>query len=77
MSVIKNPPREVIEAARHNPGGWVYQVDAKYSTEKNVPPEAIVGAWEVDLSGNVVGQFLPNPNYRPKLDEQQDSELSN
>lgn len=56
----------VLQAAKQNPGGWVYQVDREYATSLSVPPEAIVGAWQVDSFGNIIGKFIPNPNYRPK-----------
>jgi hypothetical protein len=29
-----------------------------------VPPAAVVGAWKVDERGKIVGDFIPNPNYR-------------
>ena len=30
-----------------------------------VPPTAIRGGWKVDDEGHVVGDFIPNPNFRP------------
>ena len=55
---------DVLQAARQNPDGWVYKIDSAFGPNDNVPPEAIVGAWKVDSSGNIVGAFIPNPNYR-------------
>ncbi len=31
----------------------------------DVPPEAIIGAWQVNTRGKIYGDFRPNPNYRP------------
>lgn len=59
----KTPPPVAIAEARLNPGGWVYEIDDGYEPDGAVPPEAIVGAWQVDDGGNIVGEFLPNPNY--------------
>lgn len=65
----KQPSDAAVQAAKQNPGGWVYQVDEEYATNQAVPPEAIRGAWQVDLTGNIVGEFIPNPNYKPKFFE--------
>lgn len=51
--------------ARKNPGGWVYEIEGPYGPDDAVPPEAVVGAWQVDENGRIVGDFIPNPNYRP------------
>lgn len=56
-------PEIEAEAAR-NPGGWVYKVDWEYSPDEYIPPEAIVGAFEVDEHGGLTGRFEPNTNYR-------------
>ncbi len=47
----------------------VYQIDGKYSPNQAVPPEAIMGAWKVDSNGDLHGNFLPNPNYKPKQED--------
>lgn len=52
--------------ARKTPGGWVYQIDGVYGPEDTVPPERIVGAWKVDEKGEITGEFIHNPKYRPK-----------
>lgn len=36
----------------------------EYAPDGAIPPEAIVGAWKVDGSGELEGQFVPNPNYQ-------------
>jgi hypothetical protein len=59
------PSPEEIREAKKIPGGWVYVFDAPYDPSKYVPPHAIRGAWKVDNDGNIVGEFIPNPNYRP------------
>jgi hypothetical protein len=61
------PSDAVLQAAKQNPGGWVYQIDRKYAASQSVPPEAIVGAWRVNQSGSIVGDFIPNPNYTPEM----------
>ena len=55
----------MIAEAKSNPGGWVYQVDWEYPDHVATPREAIVGAWTVDQSGILTGEFKENPNYRP------------
>jgi hypothetical protein len=57
---------EVIQAARSNPNGWVYKIDGAFGPDEDVPPEAVVGAWKVDASGNLTGEFIVNPKYQPK-----------
>lgn len=63
----QNITQEVIEAARHNPGGWVYKIEGDFGPQESIPPEAIIGAWKVDAAGNVAGEFLRNPNYKPSF----------
>lgn len=58
---------DVLRAARENAGGWVYKIEGSFGPNDSVPPEAIVGAWKVDELGNLTGDFLPNPNYKPSL----------
>lgn len=57
---------EVIQAATANPNGWVYKIDGVFGPDEGVPPEAVVGAWKVDPSGNLTGEFIVNPNYKVK-----------
>ena len=59
------PTSEAIAEARQNPGGWVYAIDGRYDSDGAVPPQAVKGAWKVDENGNIVGEFIPNPNYVP------------
>lgn len=60
------PSDQVLQQAKQNPNGWVYQIEGQYAPGKPIPPSAIVGAWKVDSSGNIIGDFIPNPNYNPK-----------
>ncbi len=53
---------EVEEAKRH-PNGWVYRIKGDFLPGEAVPKEAIVGAWKVDASGKIVGEFMPNPTH--------------
>ena len=54
---------EVLSSAKANPNGWVYKIEGDYGPNDAVPPEAIVGAWKVDASGNLTGEFVNNPKY--------------
>ncbi|WP_080934341.1 hypothetical protein [Xanthomonas albilineans] len=56
---------DVVQAARENPNGWVYKIEGKYGPTEHVPPEALVGAWKVDANGNLTGEFMSNPQYKP------------
>lgn len=64
--------------ARHGPGqrgiqieatrlgnGWVYVIDQRTPTPAGpVPPEDILGAFEVRNGEAVAGSYRPNPNHR-------------
>lgn len=66
------PPPEAKAQAKLNPGGWVYAIDGRYDPDGAVPPEAIQGAWRVDETGEIIGEFIPNSNFvpgHPKRDE--------
>jgi len=58
------PTPEARAEAKRNPGGWVYAIDPRYDPVGAVPPGGIKGAWAVDDRGNIVGEFIPNPNYK-------------
>lgn len=58
------PPPELLAEAAKYPGGWVYEIEAGVDPNGVVPPEFIVGAWPVDSTGQLTGEFIPNPNYR-------------
>ncbi len=60
---------DIIKAARENVNGWVYKIEGPYGPTDYVPPEAIVGAWKVDANGNLTGEFVSNPKYRPGISE--------
>ncbi|MDX3075723.1 hypothetical protein [Streptomyces sp. MI02-7b] len=61
------PPPGLVEEAAADPGGWVYEIDADMvdDPEGSVPPEAVIGAWQVDAHGKLAGGYRANPNYRP------------
>lgn len=63
----REPPADasLIEAARANPGGWVYDIDYHYRDEEEPPMEAIRGAWEVSESGKLTGKYGINSRFRP------------
>lgn len=62
----KAPSPDAIAEAKSNSGGWVYEIDQGYDPNGAIPPEAILGAWQVNERGDIVGDFRPNPNYRKK-----------
>lgn len=71
MSQHQNKPSEQIKnVAKSHPNGWVYQIEGQYAPSELVPSESIVGAWKVDANGNIVGDFIANPNYKPKEQKQ-------
>ncbi len=55
-------PDELLTAAAEVPGGWVYAIDPAYDPNGTVPPEGIVGAWEIGADGHPTGTFRRNPN---------------
>jgi hypothetical protein len=64
VAIPNAPTREMIDEARRNPNGWVYVIDGAYGPSDAVPPEHIVGAWKVDASGNLTGEYMANANYK-------------
>lgn len=65
---MSSPPPltdELRAVGRQQPGGWVYAIDPEYSGSESVPPQGVVGAWQVDPDGEIRSEFRPNPNYRP------------
>ena len=56
------PLSALVEAAA-NPGGWVYELAPGWRKEQGVPPEAILGAWEIGDDGQPTGTYHPNPTY--------------
>ncbi len=58
-------PHSLREEAKTMPGGWVYEIVGDYGPEDRVPSSAIRGAWKVDDFGEVTGEFVPNPYFRP------------
>lgn len=62
----RRPPRELVAAAKKQPGGWVYEIDAEMVNDPDgeVPAHAIIGAWTVDDRGKLTGEFQHNPQYR-------------
>jgi hypothetical protein len=60
----RQPSQGAINEARRTPNGWVYKIAGTYDPNDAVPPDAIRGAWKVKEEGNIVGDFLPNPNFK-------------
>jgi hypothetical protein len=65
MTDQRDLPPALIEEAKSRPGGWVYEIVGDFGPDDAVPPSAIRGAWKVDGTGAVVGEFVPNPSFRP------------
>ena len=61
---LKIPAPAAIEEAKHFPNGWVYEIEGDYKPDDGVPPQAIRGAWKVNAEGEIVGDFIPNPNFQ-------------
>ncbi len=62
-SYEETPHAKAVQEALHHPNGWVYEIDAAFENEIEVPPQAIKGAWKVNSEGIIEGKFIPNPNY--------------
>lgn len=60
---LSQPSIEEVAEAKKHPGGWIYRIAGHYSPEESVPPEAIVGAWQVNEFGVITGAFHTNPRY--------------
>jgi hypothetical protein len=59
----RTPSPEARAAAKGQPGGWVYDIEGDYAPDDAVPPRAVRGAWKVDESGEIVGEFIENPRF--------------
>ena len=59
------PGIEAINEAKRHPNGWAYKIDGQFGPDDYVPPECVMGAWKVDTNGEITGEFIKNPNYRP------------
>jgi len=60
---LNSPLPEEISEAKQYPGKWLYRVAGKFNMHEDVPAEAIVGAWQVNENGEIIGSFHANPNY--------------
>ncbi|RJQ84455.1 type VII secretion system-associated protein [Amycolatopsis panacis] len=56
---------EMRENARTNPNSWLYVIDEAFDARGPVPSWAVVGAYPVSGTGDVVEDFHPNDRYRP------------
>jgi hypothetical protein len=68
ISTAMKPTKAAIEEAERKPNGVVYAIDGDFG-DGSVPPESILGAWKTDAEGNIVGEFIPSPNFKPKSTE--------
>ncbi|AXT18468.1 hypothetical protein D7030_07555 [Flavobacteriaceae bacterium AU392] len=58
------PTKAAKEEALKHPNGYVYAIDESFRGLEEVPPQAIQGAWKVNEKGIIIGDFIPNPNYK-------------
>lgn len=65
-TTFNNPSEQAKKEAINHPNGYVYVINEAYSNKKDVPPEAIAGAWKVNENGIIEGDFIPNPKYLKK-----------
>jgi hypothetical protein len=65
------PTPEAREEAKRNPNGWVYAINGRYDPNGYIPPQAVEGVWKVDENGEIVGEFILNPNYVPDHPKQE------
>jgi len=56
-------PQALVEEARAHPGGWVYEIVGEFGADDAIPPSAIKGAWQVDQSGHLTGEYVENPSF--------------
>lgn len=57
---------EMRERAKQNPDGWLYIVDPGYEgNEGDVPPEGVIGAFQIDSNGELLEEFHHNDQYEP------------
>ena len=64
--MIEPDERAKAEAKAH-PNAHVYAIAGNYSATERVPPQAIAGCWKTDANGEIVGEFIPNPNFDPEF----------
>ena len=62
----EKPTTEEIEEAKRYAGGWIYRISREFDNSETVPPEAVIGAWNVNENGTIIGEFKWNPNYDSK-----------
>ncbi|MDF6018279.1 type VII secretion system-associated protein [Streptomyces sp. JH34] len=63
-TVAADIPEAVKAAARRAPGHWIGVVDPEWTEERTPAEWAVLGEWQSDESGEV-GEYRPNPAYRP------------
>ena len=68
---ITTPPAELVAEAVRHPGGSVAEIDSTLIGDPDgyIPPEAIRGVWKVDVTGQLTGEFQPNPKHGPPQDD--------
>jgi hypothetical protein len=67
MDIPSAPTAEEMIEAKHHCGGYIYRFAGEFADDEDVPPEAIIGAWNVNDLGVIEGPFIFNDNYDPSL----------
>ncbi|MER5888773.1 type VII secretion system-associated protein [Streptomyces sp. NPDC001941] len=57
-------PEAVRLAARRAPGHWIGMADPEFTGDDTPPEWAVLGEWRSEEGGDV-GEYRPNPAYRP------------
>jgi hypothetical protein len=65
MIVPDRPSQQEMMDARFRPGGYVMRIHRSLDPGGDIPREAVLGAWQVDGRGRIVGDFIVNPDYDP------------
>ncbi len=57
------------QQALQQPGSWLYVTDPAFADAAEVPPWAVIGAYEVDDQGDVLDTFHENPDFEGLVPE--------
>lgn len=58
-------PDDLLDEAKANPDGWVYEVDPRYDANGEVPFAAIIRGWKISVAGEPTGEVWENEEYKP------------
>ena len=52
-----------LKKAKKHANGYVHVIDNSLDSTEVFPLNAILGAWKVNEHGEIVGDFITNPDY--------------